>query len=383
MNNGSISIEADMGSVINDMRSSTSAFPNTSGKPLVSLVIPAYNEALIIEKNLVRICQYMESLEDHYRWEVILINDGSTDDTGNLAESFAKDKENIHVFHHPNNFGLGQAFQSAFKQCQGDYVITLDLDLSYSADHIERLLNKIRQSKAKIVLASPYMKGGKVSNVPWLRRILSIGANRFLAMSAEGQLSTLTSMVRVYDARFLKSLDLRSMGMGIMPEIIHKTMILGGRIEEIPGHLSWSLLKAEAAERRSSMKILRHIVSTMISAFLFRPVMFFILPGLLVLVFALWVNSWMFAHFFTYYYELSQYSSFLGRSSAAMDIAFDKHTHTFVIGLLSLMLSVQLISLGVLSLQSKNYFEEMFHLCSSIYKKNKEHFEKSESYRES
>ena len=128
--------------------------------------------------------------------------------------------------------------------------------------------------------------------------------------------------------------------MGIMPEIIHKTMILGGRIEEIPAHLSWSLLKAEAAERRSSMKILRHIVSTMISAFLFRPVMFFILPGLLVLIFALWVNSWMFAHFFTYYHELSQYSSFLGRSSAAMDLAFDNHTHTFVVGLLSLMLSM-------------------------------------------
>ncbi|NTV97240.1 MAG: glycosyltransferase, partial [Thiobacillus sp.] len=68
-------------------------------------------------------------------------------------------------------------------QGEADYLVVLDIDLSYSPDHIERMLARIRQTKAKIVIASPYMEGGKVSNVPWLRRVLSIWANRYLCMA--------------------------------------------------------------------------------------------------------------------------------------------------------------------------------------------------------
>ena len=58
--------------------------------------------------------------------------------------------------------------------------------LSYSPDHIEKMLAKIRETRAKIVIASPYLKGGKVSNVPWLRKTLSKWANRFLARASGG-----------------------------------------------------------------------------------------------------------------------------------------------------------------------------------------------------
>src|SRR4030095_7132185 len=81
-----------------------------SGKPLVSLVVSAYNEAGLLERNLVRLCQYMKSLEDEYRWEIICINDGSADQTGELAEAFARTRDNMHVFHHMTNLGVGQAF---------------------------------------------------------------------------------------------------------------------------------------------------------------------------------------------------------------------------------------------------------------------------------
>jgi hypothetical protein len=74
------------------------------------------------------------------------------------------------------------------------------------------------------------MKEGKVSNVPWLRKTLSIWANRFLAFFAKDRyserLSTLTGMVRAYDADFLSRLNLKAMDMDINPEIIYKAMIL-------------------------------------------------------------------------------------------------------------------------------------------------------------
>ena len=126
-----------------------------AARPLVSLVVPAYNEASLVDKHLTELCHQMESLEHEYRWEVVVVNDGSTDETGVLAEAFARARNNIHVLHHSKNFGLGQAFRTAFQYCRGDYIVTLDMDLSYSPDHIEKLLSAITKTNAKIVVASP------------------------------------------------------------------------------------------------------------------------------------------------------------------------------------------------------------------------------------
>jgi glycosyltransferase involved in cell wall biosynthesis len=343
-------------------------------KPLVSLIVPAFNEAPIVEKNLAILCQYMETLADEYRWEIIFVNDGSADETGKLADAIARQRPDVRVLHHATNFGPGQAFRFAFKHCRGDYIITLDLDLSYSPDHIPKLLNRIKEVKAKVVVASPYMAGGQLSNVPWLRRTLSIWANRFLSVAAKGNLSTLTSMVRAYDRKFIQTLDLKSTGMEINPEIIHKSMLLGAKIEEIPAHLDWGTQKKERAQQRSriNVKLLRHVLAVLLSGFLFRPVMLFIIPGVGFLLLSVFANAWALIHSLEHYQVLSQYSGFGVRASAAVAAAFNQAPHTFIIGGVTLMLAIQLMSLGILALQAKSYFEEIFHLGSSIYKATQE-----------
>jgi glycosyltransferase involved in cell wall biosynthesis len=274
----------------------------------------------------------------------------------------------MYVFHHLTNLGVGQAFMLAFEHCQGVYIVTLDLDLSYSPDHIGKLLTKIRETSAKVVVASPYMKEGTVSNVPLLRRVLSICANRFLASTARANLSTLTSMVRAYDGKFVRALPLRSLGMDVNPEVVYKAKLLHAPIEEIPAHLDWDLQKLEGIKRRSSMRVLRHTMAILLSGFLFRPVMFFIVPGLALLLFAVYVNTWTLIHFLEQYQNFRQYAWFFTRASAAVGAAYSQFPHTFIVGLLSLMLAIQLISLGILALQSKSYFEEIFHLGASIYR---------------
>ncbi len=346
--------------------------PHGEARPLVSLVLPAFNEAGLVEWSLSTLCQYMKSLEGEYRWEIVLVDDGSDDDTGILADAFARTHENISVIHHPSNLGMGQALISGFRHCHSDYVITLDLDLSYSPDHIRALLSRIRATRAKIVIASPYMKGGEISNVPWHRKILSVWANRFLAATAKGSLSTLTGIVRAYDGRFLRSLDLKSLGMGVNPEIIYKAMVLRARIDEIPAHLDWKLQAVGGAQRRSSMRILRHVISTLLSGFLFRPFLFFILPGLALLAFAAYVNAWIFLHFWEQYQRLAQYTWFLDRASFAVAAAYREYPHTFIVGGLSTMMGIQLLSLGILALQSKRYFEEIFHLGTYLYQSVRE-----------
>jgi glycosyltransferase involved in cell wall biosynthesis len=343
-----------------------------AARPLVSLVIPAHNEASIVDKNLRELCHHMELLEHEYRWEIVVVNDGSADETGALAEAFARSRNNIHVLHHRRNFGLGQAFKTALDYCRGDYIVTLDMDLSYSPDHIAKLLSAITKTNAKIVVASPYMDGGRISNVPWLRRQLSIWANRFLSLASKGRLSTLTGMVRAYDGKFLRSLNLKATGMEINPEIVYKATLLGAELQEIPAHLNWHFAKTKGDQRKSSMKLLRHTLSVLLSGFLFRPVMFFLVPGFGLLLFAFYVNGWMLVHFFNYYQSLVQYTWFFARASAAVSAAYKEFPHTFIVGGLASMLAIQLISLGILALQSKSYFEEIYHLGTNLYNRRNE-----------
>ncbi len=344
--------------------------PQITAKPFISIVLAAYNEETILEKHLGIFTDYMRSLQDKYDWEIVLINDGSKDDTGEIADSFAENHPNVHVYHHQKNLGLGKALQDAFALTKGDYVVVLDIDLSFSPDHIEKLLNKMQETNATLVIASHTMKGAQLTKVPWYRKILSLGANKFLSLFTRGDISNLTSMARAYDGPYIRSLSLRSRGMEIMPEIIYKTMIMDEKIEQIPAHLDWSLQMDPSISRRSSMKIFHHTIATLLTGFLLRPFLFFILPGLLLFLFSFYPNIWMLVHFSNEFAQVSG-GTFLDQASQALEIAYQKHPHTFLVGLLSLLLSIQLIALGFQSMQSKHYYEEIFNLATKIYRKKK------------
>jgi glycosyltransferase involved in cell wall biosynthesis len=344
--------------------------PAEDTRPLVSIVLPAYNEAGILEDNVGELLSYLKSLEAQYRFEILIVNDGSRDTTLQIAHSLAQRHGFIRVLNHPVNKGLGAALQTGFAASQGRYIVTMDIDLSYEPSHIGAMLAKLRERHAQMVLASPYMKGGRLSAVPFRRKVLSIWANRFLAKLAGGNLSTLTCLTRAYEGDFIRQLNLRSNGMEVMPEIVYKSMVMRARIEEIPGHLDWTRQLAVGVKRRSSMRILSHTFATVIAGFILRPFMFFVLPGLLLFAFSLWVNIWMLVHFFDAYAAADPSFSFTGRSSVAVANAYRDNPHTFIVGLLSLMLAIQLISLGILALQSKSYFEEIFHLGSTTKSEN-------------
>ncbi len=356
----------------------------------ISILAPAYNEAAIIQEHLTLLCNYLQGLEAQYEWEIVVVNDGSRDETGPLADAFARShpSQRIRIVHHKLNQGLGQALRTGFEQCQGNYVVVLDLDLSYSPDHIERLMHRIETTQAGMVVASPYMPGGSIANVPWVRKELSIWANRFLAVASKGSLATLTGMVRVYDAKLLRRLNLRSRGMEINPEVVYKALLLLEKVDEIPGHLHWRVGGKKAtkptkqastsnasAKRKSSMKIARHIWDTVFSGFLFRPVMFFVMPSLLFLGMSAFASSWALIHCWNNYQATIQRGE-VPYISEAVALAFNQAPHTFFIGGMTLMLGIQLFSLGILSLQNKSYFEEMFYLNSAIYEKTRQVIDK-------
>lgn len=338
--------------------------------PLVSLVVPAFNEDLGIEKNLKTLCEYMKSLEDEYQWELIVVDDGSTDHTGRMAEAFAKDRKNVSVIHHDINLGLGQALKTAFQHSRGDYVVTMDSDLSYSPDHIGKLLAQIQKPHVKIVIASPYIKGGKVTNVPFFRKICSRVVNWFLSYAAPGRIHTLTSMVRAYEREFLKTINLKAMDIEVNPEIIYKALMLRARIIEIPAHLDWSLQKSMGRKRKSPIKILRGIMVGLMSAFVFRPYMFFIWAGILLFLISLYVIAWIFINIAWVYPDIATYGGYFDdRFSRAIALVFKQRPHAFFVGGFALIAAFQFIISGVLSVQKKRYFEELFHINTALLKR--------------
>lgn len=332
--------------------------------PLVSVVLPVYNEAALLRANITEICRYLISREDRFRWELLIVNDGSADDTRAIANQLAEEYSNVRAIHHPTNFGVGQALRFGFSNTTGDYVVTMDVDLSYDVMHIEEMVAQMQESNAKIVLASPYMSGGTIKNVPATRKIFSILGNRFLKFFSQGNHSTLTSMVRVYDGPFVRALDLRSMGLDLMPETLYKAMILRAKIVETPGRLDWGPQLSYGSARTSSMRIIRHVYSTVLSGFAFRPMFFFILPGMMIGLFATYVTFWMFAHYFDSLHMM-QLVDVNANKAEAFAQAYKENPHTYVMGLTSIILSLQLLGLGVLSAQNKKHYEDLYHLNAS------------------
>lgn len=155
----------------------------------------------------------------------------------------------------------------------------------------------------------------------------------------------------------------------INPEIIYKAQLLRAKIVEIPAHLDWSFQKSMIEKRKSSVKLFRGIISGLFSGFIFRPFMFFIIPGFLLVLISLYPISWAFLHTLNYLKQQSASGVPIDfHLSHAVASAFQLSPHSFIVGGLCLIVGIQFISLGIVSLQNKRYFEELFHLGTTIYK---------------
>ena len=342
-------------------------------KRTVSIILPAYNEESIIERNVNIIIDYIEKVTDKYDWEILIINDGSKDRTGEIADKIAAGIGEVRVIHHPVNLNLGRALQTGFKNARGEIIVVLDLDLSYSVEHIELLVDKQIETNADVVVASPYMRKGKMTHVPFFRAFLSRFVNKFMQMAAQEKYNTFTGMVRAYKAEFIKNLNLKTKDYEVNPEILYKAMILRARIVEIPAHLDWSMQVQDGKKRTSSIRVLKGVLSGLMSGFIFRPYIFFLGVGLIVFIVSVYIIVWIFINTFDAMSLINiQPEFFDDRFSYAIAEVYKERPHSFFVGGFTLVIAIQFLSLGFISLQSKRYFEELFHLSTGIFKKIKE-----------
>jgi hypothetical protein len=192
-----------------------------------------------------------------------------------------------------------------------------------------------------------------------------------MSFAAQDKYHTFTGMVRAYRKSFVPTLNLKTRDYEINPEIIYKAMILRAKIIEIPANLDWTEQNKFAGKRTSSLRVLRSFFSGLMSGFIFRPYIFFIGIGAILMLLSLYELIWL---LYDVLAGLAKSNATPGAEhsfSHSLATEFQKNPQSFLVGGLTFIIAIQFLSVGFLSLQSKRYFEELFHLGTSL-KKQKE-----------
>lgn len=227
-----------------------------SDRSSISVICPMYNEGAKIQDNLHKLFDALSQLS--HPWEVILVNDGSTDDSFQKATAGFCNRTNFTVVTYETNRGRGYAIRQGIAAAQGDIIVVTESDLSWGGDIVARMVTKLTEDNLDVVVASPHAQNGKLENVPFLRRCYTVGGNKILRLLMPVKLSMYTGMTRAYRGDILRGLTLWSDGKEIHLEIISKLTELGYRIGEVPAVLAW---EPGRKKRTSGFKARRYIFS--------------------------------------------------------------------------------------------------------------------------
>jgi glycosyltransferase involved in cell wall biosynthesis len=193
--------------------------------PLLSVVMPVYNERSTIEEIIPRV------LAVPIRIELIVVDDGSTDGTRELLPGLAE-QYRFKLILQPKNGGKGSALRRGFEEVTGDLVVIQDADLEYSPEEFPDLIALICQGRADVVYGSRFLGRHRVF------LFTHYAGNRLLTLITNAlyntMLSDMETCYKVMRTEVLRSFRLESDGFGIEPELTAKIFKRGYRVYEVP-----------------------------------------------------------------------------------------------------------------------------------------------------
>jgi dolichol-phosphate mannosyltransferase len=201
-------------------------------------VVPTYNEIGNLPVLLERLLSGLRRTSGLGDFSLLVVDDGSPDGTGELADRMAADHPEVQVLHRTSKNGLGKAYLAGFKlalEHGATHVIQMDADLSHDPADVPDLLASARH--ADLVIGSRYVKGGATPDWTLNRRLLSRGgslyARRFLGLP----LRDLTGGFKCWRAEALRSIDLDAISSGgyvFQIEMTYRAVQAGARVAEMP-----------------------------------------------------------------------------------------------------------------------------------------------------
>jgi dolichol-phosphate mannosyltransferase len=190
----------------------------------LTVLIPTLNEADNLRVLLPRLVTSLEQIVPG-AWEVIVVDGGSADGTAAVAQ-----EHGARVVHQRSP-GFGGAFRSGVEEAKGDFVLTMDADLSHEPNFVHKLW--ANRGRADIVIASRYVRGG-AAYMPWTRKVLSRTLNVVFSRGLALRVADLSSGFRIYRAEVLRSLRLEGTNFEILEEVLIRAHMGGWQIAEIP-----------------------------------------------------------------------------------------------------------------------------------------------------
>jgi len=198
----------------------------------VVMVVPTYNE----RDNLAWIVGRLRAATPDV--DVLVVDDGSPDGTGKLADELAAADPQVTVLHRAEKAGLGAAYLHGFSVAleRGyDVVGEMDADGSHQPEQLPLLLTAL--AEADLVIGSRWVPGGSVVNWPLSRKVLSVGGNLYARVLLGIPLRDVTAGYRVFRSTTLKAIDLDSVesaGYIFQTDLAFRTLRAGLRVVEVP-----------------------------------------------------------------------------------------------------------------------------------------------------
>ncbi len=236
----------------------------------IAIVIPTYNERSNIVTLIPQIRQATKDIiypslgreptttttDIINSVHIIVVDDSSTDGTGDAVLALSQEDNNIHLIKRPGKMGLGSAYKDAFEwinnKLNAEIIIQMDADLSHPPSMLTKMIEPVAAGSADAVIASRYLGKGGSQNWPMHRRIISKGANWLAKLVLGIKVNDTTSGYRAYNVSSVRDLlsgNLSSSGYEYQIEVLYILSRLNKKIVELP------FMFANRTEGRSKLGI--------------------------------------------------------------------------------------------------------------------------------
>ena len=224
-----------------------------SGEPW--LILPTYNEAENVEAIVSAAAEVLAratsrsqvgasgALDGDAGFRILVVDDGSPDGTGEIADSLATEHEWMNVLHRSEKNGIGPAYLAGFRHALdrgAGYVMEMDSDFSHDPADLARLLAAVDRDvpgSADLALGSRYIPGGGVSDWGLLRRFVSEGGSTYARLVLGLQVRDLTGGFKCFRREVLEAIEfdrVRSQGYAFQVELTYRAVRAGFAVVEVP-----------------------------------------------------------------------------------------------------------------------------------------------------